>query len=89
MRDDEWRYEKKCGRPKWSGAYDTKCDVRLTKEESRELDRLAELNETTRGAIMRKALRDFIIFNTDQVDEKDDTDKEGFTDSQINHTKED
>lgn len=41
-----------------------KCDVRLTKEESSELDRLAELNGATRSDIMRKALKDFIKFNT-------------------------
>ena len=61
--NDEWRYKKKLGRPKWSGLYTEKCDVRLTKEESDELDRLAALNETNRGTIMRKALRDFIMFN--------------------------
>ena len=68
MRDDKRRHKKRVGRPRWSGVYDAKCDVRLTKEESEELDRLAELNETTRGAVMRKALRDFIIFNTDKED---------------------
>ena len=86
MRDDERRYKKKRGRPRWSGAFTEKCDVRLTKEESEELDRLATLNETNRGTIMRKALRDFIIFNTDQTDKKNEED---FTDSQINHIKED
>ena len=65
MRDDEKRHKRIVGRPRWSGVYDAKCDVRLTKEESDELDRLAELNETTRGAVMRKALRDFIIFNSE------------------------
>lgn len=66
MRDDEWCNKKRPGRPRWSGVFDAKCDVRLTKEESEELDRLAELNDTTRGAVMRKALRDFIMFNTDK-----------------------
>lgn len=70
MRDEKWRNIKKVGRPRWSGVYDAKCDVRLTKEESDELDRLAELNETTRGAVMRKALRDFIIFNSEDKEEK-------------------
>lgn len=65
MRDDEWCNKKRPGRPRWSGRYTEKCDVRLTKEESDELDRLAALNETNRGTIVRKALRDFIIFNTD------------------------
>lgn len=74
MRDKKWRNMKKVGRPRWSGIYDAKCDVRLTKEESDELDRLAELNETTRGAVMRKALRDFIIFNREEIE--DDKDKE-------------
>ena len=65
MRDNEKRHKRRVGRPRWSGVDDAECDVRLTKEESDELDRLAELNETTRGAVMRKALRDFIIFNSE------------------------
>ncbi len=69
MRDEKWRNKKRPGRPRWSGVYDAKCDVRLTKEESDELDRLADLNETTRGAVMRKALRDFIIFNSEDEEE--------------------
>ena len=71
MRDDEWCNKKQPGRPRWSGVFDAKCDVRLTKEESEELDRLAELNDTTRGAVMRKALRDFIMFNTDKEVKED------------------
>lgn len=71
-----WKYDnkhkKRVGRPRWSGVFDTKCDVRLTKEESDELDRLAELNETSRGAVMRKALRDFIIFNSEDKEEAND-----------------
>lgn len=70
MRNDEKWHKRKVGRPRWSGVYDAKCDVRLTKEESDELDRLAELNETTRGAVMRKALRDFIIFNSEDKEQK-------------------
>lgn len=72
MRDDKKRHKKRVGRPRWSGVYDAKCDVRLTKEESEELDRLAILNETTRGAVMRKALRDFIIFNSEDKEEAND-----------------
>ena len=71
MRDEKWRSIKKVGRPRWSGVYDSKCDVRLTKEESDELDRLAALNETTRGAVMRKALRDFIIFNSEDKNKEE------------------
>lgn len=71
---DDNKHKKRVGRPRWSGVFDTKCDVRLTKEESDELDRLAALNETTRGAVMRKALRDFIIFNSEELE--DDVNKE-------------
>lgn len=43
-----------------------KCDVRLTREEDRMLDHLAESNGESRGAVMRKALRDFYKFNTEE-----------------------
>lgn len=43
-----------------------KCDVRLTREEDRMLDRLADRNGESRGAVMRKALRDFYKFNTEE-----------------------
>ena len=42
-----------------------KCDVRLTREEDRMLDHLAESNGESRGEVMRKALRDFYKFNTE------------------------
>ena len=44
--------------------YTGKCDVRLTAEENSALDRLAERNDVSRSTIMRKALHDFIKFNS-------------------------
>lgn len=44
-----------------------KCDVRLTAQEDLELSRLAEKNGVTRSEIVRKALRDFIMFNSSEV----------------------
>ena len=43
-----------------------KCDVRLTREENRMLNQLADSNGETRGEVMRKALRDFYKFNTEE-----------------------
>lgn len=59
------------GRPKDRGvrggqSYSGKCDVRLDKQELNMLDRLTERNNVTRSEIMRKALRDFYRFNTDE-----------------------
>ena len=44
--------------------YRGKCDVRLSKQEDLDLTRLAERNGVTRSDIMRKALADFIRFNS-------------------------
>ena len=46
-----------------------KCDVRLTKEEDRMLDYLAERNETSRSEVFRKALRDMFRYNTTLEDD--------------------
>ncbi len=48
------------------GKFYGKCDVRLTRQEDLELSRLAEKNGVTRSEVMRKALRDFVKFNTDE-----------------------
>lgn len=45
--------------------YTGKCDIRLTAAEDAALDRLAERNNVSRSTIMRKALRDFVKFNTE------------------------
>lgn len=42
-----------------------KCDVRLDKQELSMLSQLAERNDVTRSDIMRKALRDYYLFNTE------------------------
>jgi hypothetical protein len=59
------------GRPKDRGvrggpSYSGKCDVRLDKQEISMLDRLTEQNNVTRSEIMRKALRDFYKFNSEE-----------------------
>lgn len=65
MREEKQRRKKGPGRPKYSGAYRDKCDVRLNKEESAMLDHLSELNEVSRSDVMRKALKELYKFNTD------------------------
>lgn len=47
-----------------------KCDVRLDNFENAALDRLAERYETSRSDVVRKALRDFIRFTTEDTDER-------------------
>ena len=65
MREEKQRRKKGPGRPKYSGTYRDKCDVRLNKEESAMLDQLSELNEVSRSDVMRKALKELYKFNTD------------------------
>ena len=66
MREEKQRRKKGPGRPKYSGTYRDKCDVRLNKEESGMLDHLSELNEVSRSDVMRKALKELYRFNTDK-----------------------
>ena len=66
MREEKQRRKKGPGRPKFSGTYRDKCDVRLNKEESAMLDHLSELNEVSRSDVMRKALKELYKFNTDK-----------------------
>ena len=66
MREEKQRRKKGHGRPKFSGRYRDKCDVRLNKEESAMLDHLSELNEVSRSDVMRKALKELYKFNTDK-----------------------
>lgn len=53
-------------RNKYSKAFSGKCDVRLTKKENDMLNELANRNDVSRSDVMRKALRDLYIFNTDK-----------------------
>lgn len=62
---DEYGRKRKVGRPPWTNVFDTKCDVRITAEENRMLQELADHHDTSRSTIMRKALRDFYKFNTE------------------------
>lgn len=66
MRKDNEPGKKGPGRPKYSGTYRDKCDVRLNKEESAMLEHLADLNEVSRSDVMRKALKELYKFNTDK-----------------------
>lgn len=66
VREEKQRRKKGPGRPKFSGTYRDKCDVRLNKEESAMLDHLSELNEVSRSDVMRKALKELYKFNTDK-----------------------
>lgn len=57
------------GRPRWSGTFtSSKCDVRLTPEENSMLNELASRNDVSRSDVMRRALRDLYLFNTDKED---------------------
>ena len=69
VREEKQRRKKGPGRPKFSGTYRDKCDVRLNKEESAMLDHLSELNEVSRSDVMRKALKELYKFNT-ELEEK-------------------
>lgn len=67
MRDEKWRNKKKVGRPRWSGTFtSSKCDVRLTPEENSMLNELANRNDVSRSDVMRRALKELYIFNTDK-----------------------
>ena len=54
------------GRPNEKVSYSGKCDVRLTAEENSILDSLANRNNVSRSDVMRKALRDFWKFNSEE-----------------------
>ena len=70
MSRDESKYRKRGrGRPVWTNYFDTKVDTRITAKDSNALDRLAEKYGVTRSTIVRKAIHDFIRFNTE--DEED------------------
>lgn len=64
MWKDKERGNRGPGRPKYSGTYGDKCDVRLNKEESAMLDHLVDINEVSRSDVMRKALKELYKFNT-------------------------
>lgn len=64
-------YKKRPGRPRsrWNTVRTDKCDIRLTDDESYMLNRLATQYGETRSTILRKALYDFYIFNTEDSDD--------------------
>lgn len=71
MSRDESKYRKRGpGRPVWTNYFDTKVDTRITAKDSNALDRLAEQYGVSRSSIVRKALQDFIKFNTNDNKEE-------------------
>ena len=65
MNENERKTVKKPGRPNDNRSYSGKCDVRLSAEEDSILNTLAQRNNVSRSDVMRKALRDFYKFNSD------------------------
>lgn len=70
MRDENNYKKRKTGRPNWCYSYDTKVDTRITAADSNALDRLAKQYGVNRSTIVRKALKDFIKFNSEDKEEK-------------------
>lgn len=64
--DDKKLYKRKVGRPMWSGERVSKCDVRLNAEENDMLNELAELHEVSRSDVVRKAIKDYYKYNTEE-----------------------
>lgn len=60
---DESKYRSRKGPKPWNNLYQSKVDVRLSDKDNNALNRLADRYGESRSDIMRKALRDFIIFN--------------------------
>ena len=63
---DKGRPVRRQGRPKYSNKFYGKCDVRLDKQELVMLEHLSELDEVTKSDIMRRALSDYYMFNTEK-----------------------
>lgn len=64
--DDKKQYKRKVGRPMWSGERVSKCDVRLNAEENDMLNELAEFHEVSRSDVVRKAIKDYYKYNTEE-----------------------
>ena len=64
--DDKKQYKRKVGRPMWSGERVSKCDVRLNAEENDMLNELAELHDVSRSDVVRKAIKDYYKYNTEE-----------------------
>lgn len=56
------------GRPKNSGVKKQvgKCDVRLNKDELAMLEHLSETNGVSKSDVVRKALKNYYIYNTEE-----------------------
>ena len=50
----------------WSGERVSKCDVRLNAEENDMLNELAEFHEVSRSDVVRKAIKDYYKYNTEE-----------------------
>lgn len=67
---DESKYRSRKGPKPWNSLYQSKVDVRLSDKDNDALNRLAERYGESRSTIMRRALKDFIIFNNGDVREE-------------------
>lgn len=68
MNRDESKYRKRAGRPPWTNYYDAKVDTRISAADNNALNRLAEQYGVPRSTIVRKALQDFIKFNSESIE---------------------
>lgn len=62
---DESKYRTRKGPKPWNNLYQSKVDVRLSDKDNNALNRLAECYGESRSTIMRRALKDFIRFNSE------------------------
>lgn len=70
LRDvDESKYRSRKGPKPWNSLYESKVDTRISAADNNALNRLAEERGVSRSTIIRKALHDFIKFNTDDKEE--------------------
>lgn len=70
MRDvDESKYRSRKGPKPWNSLYESKVDTRISAADNNALNRLAEERGVSRSTIIRKALHDFIRFNTEEKED--------------------
>lgn len=66
---DESKYRTRKGPKPWNNLYQSKVDVRLSDKDNNALNRLAERYGESRSTIMRRALKDFIRFNSEDKED--------------------
>lgn len=65
MSRDESKYRSRKGPKPWNSLYESKVDTRISAADNNALNMLAEQHGVSRSVIIRKALHDFIKFNTE------------------------